>query len=201
MSPKYVLQAGSYFSRFCIEELLGNFLQMDHLRANQDYLIRKGVLKTLLGRLSEYASYEKGRQMSFDLLAKLVHFNYAAFKVLEVHLDAIDPMHGNYFKLMTFSELWDTNIFLRSSMLSFNYFSRCKKIGLDFDRGSLLYQITTVQIQVRLVYGLMKCCAKRQKADAFSCINTIMVTRNGSCSFFLGLNSGREFKIKQFVSF
>ncbi|XP_067142158.1 short transient receptor potential channel 4-associated protein-like isoform X2 [Centruroides vittatus] len=168
---------GSTF-RFWLSRAIESYLRGSTTSADQDFLIRRGLLEHVVGNL--IASNIKQRevlQSSFDLLGELVKFNHQAFH----HLDKVLNSEARQKKLLSLmsGSLVDSNMFIRSLILSQEHFltlgdEDTKNYALK--QCFLLSHVKDLRQRVKYLQKLISLITvENLTQENVSCLNTALV--------------------------
>jgi hypothetical protein len=88
----------------------------------QLYICRSGIIKTLVKDIIEIEQHDDSNlQTAFDILGEVIKFNKRTFLIVEAH---IKPSEKDKFKEKCLTHLVDSNVFLRSILLTMFKFTK-----------------------------------------------------------------------------
>ncbi|XP_023221940.1 short transient receptor potential channel 4-associated protein-like [Centruroides sculpturatus] len=163
---------------FWLSRAIESYLRGSTTSADQNFLIRRGLLEHVVGNL--IASNIKQRevlQSSFDLLGELVKFNHQAFH----HLDKVLNSEARQKKLLSLmsGSLVDSNMFIRSLILSQEHFltlgdEDTKNYALK--QCFLLSHVKDLRQRVKYLQKLISLITvENLTQENVSCLNTALV--------------------------
>ncbi|BFZ19837.1 hypothetical protein BsWGS_22878 [Bradybaena similaris] len=175
--------------RFWLARAVESYLRGDTSYCDQIFLMRRGLLTHVAGNIVENEIRHKEiLQSSFDLLGELIKFNIEAFKAF----DAILATEQKFEKFVTMvnRNLVDSNMFIRSLVLSLEHFRvEGTEKTLNFvasvegDKGSgerreskLVNYIGNFTRQLDYLYRLINIISVQNLTqENVSCLNTTLV--------------------------
>ncbi|KAG8181763.1 hypothetical protein JTE90_018071 [Oedothorax gibbosus] len=114
-------ETGASTFRFWLSRAIESYLRGSCSNADQDFLLRRDLLKHVVQNLiTSNIRHKEVLQSSFDLLGELVKFNVKAFMDLNTHV--VSTARRKLLSLMN-SSLVDSNMFIRSLILSYELFA------------------------------------------------------------------------------
>ncbi|KAF6024045.1 TRPC4AP [Bugula neritina] len=139
---------------FC--RVIDSYLRGTTSFCDQVFLLRRGVLQHIVGKLLDGEQKTKEiLQSSFDLLAELMKFNIEAFKIAEDVLRTTELRKK--FRELTNSYIVDSNMFIRSTILSYFFFCNEQPEYADYSKNVnyMLSYIGDFQHQVNYLHELV----------------------------------------------
>ncbi|KFM66261.1 Short transient receptor hypothetical channel 4-associated protein, partial [Stegodyphus mimosarum] len=171
-------ESGASTFRFWLSRAIESYLRGSFSSADQDFLLRRNLLQHVVGNLlASTVRHKEVRQSSFDLLGELIKFNFKAFIELNKQMHSIAKQKKLLY-LMN-NNLVDSNMFLRSLILSYESFASSDDVDLKSFAERLCFLLSHVgSIKVRVHYlqkllSLINIHSLTQ--ENVSCLNTALV--------------------------
>ncbi|XP_054715839.1 short transient receptor potential channel 4-associated protein-like [Uloborus diversus] len=170
-------ESGASTFRFWLSRAIESYLRGSFSSADQDFLLRRNLLQHIVQNLiSSNNRHKEVLQSSFDLLGELIKFNVNAFQELNNH------MHSNARRklenLMNIN-LVDSNMFIRSLILSYELFATSDDIDLKAFAENHCYLLSRVSLVKTRVHYLKKLLSvitiQNLTQENVSCLNTALV--------------------------
>ncbi|XP_067946423.1 short transient receptor potential channel 4-associated protein-like [Watersipora subatra] len=163
--------------RFWLVRIVESYLRGTASYCYQVFLLRRGLLQHVISNLlADESSRQEVIQSGFDLLAGLTVFNIEAFQVIDDILRL--PQMRNKFVDLINKNLVDSHLFIRSVILSFNFFSFERTMHADYakTKNYLLSYVGTFQQQMVYLRKLISIItAKSVSQENVGCLNTALV--------------------------
>ncbi|KAK8404993.1 hypothetical protein O3P69_001519 [Scylla paramamosain] len=167
---------GSTF-RFWFSRAIESYLRSPNPYADQVFLLRRGLLKHLAGSLLQCdpgPNQKEVLQSTFDLLGELLKFNDKAYKRLD-SLIAAEFKEKQLFSLVT-KNLVDSNMLVRSLVLSHDYFVRVQGAEAFVAKSRTLHHVSTFRQRLSFLVQLIKTISvDTLTQENVSCLNTSLV--------------------------
>jgi len=167
---------------FWLARAVESYLRGDTSYCDQIFLMRRGLLTHVAGNIVEHEIRHKEiLQSSFDLLGELIKFNIEAFKAFDAILTTDSKFEK--FVAMVNKSLVDSNMFIRSLILSLEHFRTegSEKVSLalgllDQKDSKLVNYIGDFQRQLDYLYKLINIITVQNLTqENVSCLNTTLV--------------------------
>ncbi|XP_050399149.1 short transient receptor potential channel 4-associated protein [Patella vulgata] len=166
--------------RFWLARAVESYLRGDTSYCDQVFLMRRGLLQHVASNIVEHEIRHKEiLQSSFDLLGELIKFNIEAFKTFDSILNT--PAKLDKFVATVNRNLVDSNMFIRSLILSLEHFTNKEKCDESYaeyakKESKLLMYIGDFDRQLDYLYKLIKIISVQNLTqENVSCLNTTLV--------------------------
>ncbi|ESO95002.1 hypothetical protein LOTGIDRAFT_215160 [Lottia gigantea] len=164
--------------RFWLARAVESYLRGDTSFCDQVFLMRRGLLQHVASNLVEHEIRHKEIiQSSFDLLGELIKFNIEAFKTFDKILNTQAKL--DKFVATVNRNLVDSNMFIRSLILSLEHFTNREKYSYaEYAKkeSKLLLYIGDFNRQLDYLYKLIKIISVQNLTqENVSCLNTTLV--------------------------
>lgn len=161
--------------RFWLARAVESYLRGNTSYCDQIFLMRRDLLQHVAGNIVKHDIANKEiLQSSFDLLGELIKFNIEAFKSFDLILNTESKF--DKFILTVNRNLVDSNMFLRSLILSLEHFSEDEQYD-DFRKyNRLLVYIADFKQQLEYLRKLINIISVQNLTqENVSCLNTTLV--------------------------
>ncbi|XP_064640748.1 short transient receptor potential channel 4-associated protein-like isoform X2 [Lineus longissimus] len=163
--------------RFWLARAVESYLRGTTSYCDQMFLLRRGLLQHVAGNIVEHDIRPKEiLQSSFDLLGELIKFNISAFKTFDKILDS-DQKFNKFINTIN-NNLVDSNMFIRSLMLSYEHFMSSPGEHNDYavQESRLLKYIGAFDRQLDYLHKLINTVnVEELTQENVSCLNTTLV--------------------------
>ncbi|XP_074645755.1 short transient receptor potential channel 4-associated protein-like [Tubulanus polymorphus] len=166
--------------RFWLARAVESYLRGTTSYCDQVFLLRRGLLQHVAGNIVENDIRPKEiLQSSFDLLGELIKFNIEAFKKFDRLLDT-DAKFNKFVNTIN-ANLVDSNMFIRSLMLSYEHFTnKNSQLAVEYSKvheeNRLLQYIGNFTRQLDYLHKLINIVnVEAITQENVSCLNTTLV--------------------------
>ncbi|XP_067938354.1 short transient receptor potential channel 4-associated protein-like [Watersipora subatra] len=168
--------------RFWLTRAVESYLRGATSYCDQVFILRRGLLQHLINNLLEESSRKEILQSGLDLLGELTKFNIEAFKIVEDILRT--PEARKKFIDLINENLVDSNMFIRSAILSFGFFCNEQTEHADYAREGnyLLSYMGEFQHRVNYLHQLINLTLVHSVSQGtVSSLNTALVLIMSTC--------------------
>jgi Trpc4-associated protein len=163
--------------RFWLARAVESYLRGSTSYCDQIFLLRRGLLQHIASNIVEHDIRPKEiLQSSFDLIGELVKFNVEAFKVFDKVLSSKERL--DKFLTTVDRNLVDSNMFIRSLILSLEHFTSVQEDSYDYARkeSPLLMFVGRFERQMEYLQKLIILInVQNLTQENVSCLNTTLV--------------------------
>ncbi|KAK2190340.1 hypothetical protein NP493_84g05051 [Ridgeia piscesae] len=163
--------------RFWLARAVESYLRGSTSYCDQIFLLRRGLLQHIASNIVEHDIRPKEiLQSSFDLIGELVKFNVEAFKVFDKVLSSTERL--DKFLTTVDRNLVDSNMFIRSLILSLEHFTSVQEDSYDYARkeSPLLMFVGRFERQMEYLQKLIILInVQNLTQENVSCLNTTLV--------------------------
>eukprot|EP00918_Siedleckia_nematoides_P024820 GHVU01053597.1.p1 GENE.GHVU01053597.1~~GHVU01053597.1.p1 ORF type:complete len:770 (-),score=71.82 GHVU01053597.1:2839-5148(-) len=163
--------------RFWLARAVESYLRGNTSYCDQIFLLRRGLLQHIAGNIVDHDIRPKEiLQSSFDLLGELVKFNVEAFRAFDKVL--CTKAKFDRFVQIVNRNLVDSNMFIRSLILSLEHFINVQLEHKDYAKGEsqLLQHVAKFEKQLEFLQRLINLInVQNLTQENVSCLNTTLV--------------------------
>ncbi|XP_055950667.1 short transient receptor potential channel 4-associated protein-like isoform X2 [Argiope bruennichi] len=174
-------ETGASTFRFWLSRAIESYLRGSFSSADQDFLLRRNLMQHVIQNLiTSNIRHKEVLQSSFDLLGELVKFNVTAFIDLNTLLHNSPRQQRKLLTLMN-SSLVDSNMFIRSLILSYELFVSSGDEDMKAfaeECCSVLCHVGSLKTRINYLQRLLSLINIHnltQVIENVSCLNTALV--------------------------
>lgn len=163
--------------RFWLARAVESYLRGSTSYCDQVFLLRRGLLQHIAGNIVDHDIRPKEiLQSSFDLLGELCKFNVEAFRNFDKVLST-DERCEKFLEVVN-RNLVDSNMFIRSLVLSYEHFNSAQTEYKDYSNSEsrLLKHVSSLDMQLNYLQKLINVInVETLTQENVSCLNTTLV--------------------------